>query len=703
MNMRLVMIESKRIRQIVAAVTCCFLFVELATAYNTAGEMQFTNADGLRNPALHLATHISGEVNGMIAGITIRQTFKNDSDTWVDGRYAFPLPDGAAVQSLRIEIGERTIEGKIKEKAAARKTFHQAKKQGKKAGLLEQHRANLFSVSIANIAPYEEIVARITLVDMVHYENDTFSIRLPTTLTPRYIPGAPLRTVQAVQRELSEQFQDASTDTIIAGSGWALDTDSVVDASAITPPQIRSVAGHPINQFSLDLSVNAGLDLQSMTSQSHRITAHFASANRVDIGLSEASEPMDRDLVISWQAIAGSVPAAALFQQKFDTAHYALLMVAPPAVNSSLSLARDITFIVDSSGSMAGNSMAQARQALHDGLAYLTANDRFNIIDFDSRFRPLFKHSVAVTARSLNTAHAMIDGLDADGGTEMMGALTYALRQSPDANNRHRESLRQIVFITDGAVGNEAELFKLLHDELGKARLFTVGIGSAPNAFFMRRAAKFGRGSYTYISDLQRVSVQMATLFKRITHPVLKDIKVDWGQQNIEQYPARLPDLYSGEPLTLLVKSDAPIDKLSISGSMLEMPWQQTISGGNAGPANTRHLDIVWARQKVAMLMDQLTTDELPPEQVKPAIVELGLAHGLLTKFTSFVAVEQAPGKPAGAKSEHRNVPNLMPHGSSMAIPQTATPAAMFTLLGSLLLLLGGVLRRLGRKGIRCA
>ena len=664
----------------------------LVHAKSSAGELEITHSDGSQQSALLLATHISGDVNAMVASITVRQNFKNNSDQWVNGRYVFPLPEGAAVDSLKITVGERIIDGVIKEKTEAKKIFDHAKKAGKKAGLLEQHRPNLFSISVANIAPHEEVITNITFIDRVHYENDTFSLRLPTTITPRYIPGAPIKSILQAQLELEQQFEESSHEQNIEQFGWAANTDSVSDASAITPPQTHATDGETPNLFSLALSINAGLDLHTVSSQTHNITTHFMTDKEVDINLANSLESMNRDLLITWQPNVGQAPKAALFQQQMGGDYYSMLMLVPPEANSSISLPRDVTFIIDSSGSMAGESMRQAQRSLHQGLAHLSANDRFNIVDFDSSYRPLFKQSQAANTNNLQQARLMIDQLNADGGTEMLGALSFALSQT--AAHEKNEYLRQVIFITDGAIGNESELFSLLKTKLGDARLFTVGIGSAPNTYFMNKAAKYGRGSYTYINDTQQVSQKMAALFKRITSPVMKNLQIDWNQSGYEQYPEKLSDLYAGEPLNVVVKSNKPIIKATIDGKMLNTAWQQKVKRGKSKYSDTDDLDTIWARQKVASLMDQLATQEIPLEKAKAKIVKLGLAHHIVTKFTSFVAVEQAVSKPKGVKAQQKNVANLMPKGSTMVAPSTATPATLFTMLGSLLIVLSSALRR---------
>ena len=693
---------TKRLTRLMLAASV-FLFSSNALAQSSAGELELTRTIKDDNTAtttsqtghaLLLNTDISGSVNGLVASINVKQTFQNNMDGWVNGRYVFPLPEGAAVDSFRMRIGERVIDGLIKEKRQAEREFQAAKKSGKKAGLLKQHRPNLFSIAVANIAPHEEVVTELTFIDKVHFEDNTFSLRLPTTITPRYIPNATSNSLTS--KELEKEIENAlnkSIENAVSGpsvvnineaSGWAVNNSRVTDANEITPPQTNNTGLQTSHYFNLSLSVNAGLPLQSVTSQTHYITSDYISESNVSVRLANSVEPMNKDLVIKWQATIGNSPKAAFFQQAFKGDYYSMLMVTPPQVNSSLTLPRDVTFIVDTSGSMSGTSMRQAKQALHDGLDYLSSSDKFNIIEFNSDASSLFVESEAVTLDKIKTAHQSIDRLEAGGGTEMLSPLHYALNTSTDP-----AYLKQIIFITDGSIGNEAELFSLIEKNLGEARLFTVSIGSAPNTHFMAKVAQFGRGTHTVINQLNQVSEKMAFLFEKITSPVMRNIQVQWPSGiTVESYPNKIPDLYSGQPLTLFVKSSKPITKAEITGQLVNSPWQQTINLKQGNQTKTDNLDTVWARQKVASLMDQLNTDSTNPEAIKRSVIDLGITHNILTKYTAFLAVEAVVSRPQGVSANHNNVPNLMPKGNTMPAPQTATASDLFVALGLFLLLL---------------
>ena len=679
--------------------TGILLFSVSAKAETSAGELELSNDSNATQLAVLLNTDISGSVNGLIASINVKQTFQNNVDGWVNGRYVFPLPEGAAVDSFRMRIGERVINGLIKEKEQAEREFKVAKQSGKKAGLLKQHRPNMFSISVANIGPNEEVVTELTFVNKVRFEDDTFSLTLPTTITPRYIPNGQINTksTQEIEHAIDEQIKEAMKETqhdeINSVSGWASNTTRVVDANDITPPQTHAIGNQASHNFSLALSVNAGLNLQSINSQTHQISSNHLSKSNVEVVLANGTEKMNSDLVLTWQATTGETPQAAFFQQKFNNAYYSMLMVTPPQVNTSLSLPRDVIFVIDTSGSMSGVSMRQAKQALHNGLDYLSPNDKFNIIEFDSSYTTLFKQSQTVNSQTLREAHDMVDSLDADNGTEILEPLKHALNSQTDS-----AYLSQVIFITDGSIGNEAELFRMIKSNLKDSRLFTVGIGSAPNTFFMTKAAEFGRGTSTIINDLSQVKQKMATLFKKITSPVMRDIAITWPQtESVEAYPSKLPDLYSGQPLTVIVKSDTPITKAEIKGQLVNTPWAQSLNLKSENKKQTDNLDTVWARQKVATLMDELRTGSRSNEQTKVDVVKLGIEHAIITKYTAFIAVEEKPSKPAEKVASDKAVPNLMPKGNTMPAPQTATPSTLLILLGLFLVLLSLTMKKMAR------
>jgi Ca-activated chloride channel family protein len=385
-------------------------------------------------------------------------------------------------------------------------------------------------------------------------------------------------------------------------------------------------------------------------------------------------------------------PRAALYKENWRGEDYALLLLMPPdQALASQKLAREILFVVDNSGSMHGASMQQAKAALRLALSRLAPGDRFNLIHFNDQSHALFPQAREASAANRRLALQRVAQLQAEGGTEMLPALRMAL-QGGDS-----ERLRQIIFLTDGSVGNESALFQLIRSRLGESRLFTVGIGSAPNSHFMQRAADFGRGSFTYIGDLSEVEQRMRNLFGKLEYPAMRNLRLtlDDGEP-VQVLPRRLPDLYLGEPLLLALRSKRLDGVLHIEGERDGSRWRRSVPLAQGSEQSDLHR--LWARRRIRELMSR-DAESITAAQRRQAVTALALEHQLVSPFTSLVAVEQTPARPAEAPLEGGMVPLNLPHGWDAGhvfgrLPQTATPAPLLLLSGSVLLGIGLWLRR---------
>ena len=624
-----------------------------------SGSLLLRMANGYSTATL-LNTDVDMNISGLVARVSVRQEFRNTSQNWVEGVYVFPLPDNAAVDQMRLHIGDRFIEGEIQEKEHAKKTYEQAKQAGKKASLVEQQRANLFTTSVANVAPGELVVIEIEYLEDIRYEEGQFSVRFPMTLTPRYIPGSAL--------------PDRT------GNGWSPDTDRVPDASTITPPQVTSSKAH---QLSLTASVNAGMPLEIIASRYHPVSVTEAN-DQYTVSLQSGTVAMDHDFELVWRPVASAAPRAMSFVETIDGKPYYLLMVMPPDQESvpAATMPRETIFIIDTSGSMHGVSIQQARRAVQLALKGLKPTDRFNVIEFNSVTNALFKVSQPVTNQSMTEASRFVQQLQANGGTEMRPALALALDSPPSEAH-----LRHVVFITDGSVGYEDELFSMIENRLGSARLFTVGIGSAPNSYFMRKAAEAGRGSFTFISALHEVSEKMDGLFKKLEHPQVTDIEVQWPSGVVvDGFPSTVPDLYLGEPVTVKVQASGEFrsgDRVRVSGNSISGGWTAELPVSAA--TNSPGVAALWARARIGELTD-IERRGTDPDETRSAIVETALTHHLVSKYTSLVAVDKTPARPAGEALDSEQIPNLMPYGQStnaiFGFPATATNGPALRLLG---------------------
>ena len=629
------------------------------------GALFLKTAPGETRAVPLVTTDADIRVSGMVARARVRQVFRNPNDDWYEGVYVFPLPENAAVDRLRIRVGERVIEGVIKERQAAKAAYEQAKAAGQRAALLEQERPNIFTSSVANIGPREEITVELEYQQTLRYDAGRYSLRFPTVVGPRYIPGLPVA---------------AATPT-----GWAPATDQVPDAPRVTPPVLRPAEGvRPANPVSIRVVLDAGVPLATVSSAYQAVDVREIDAARREVVLKDTAYAT-RDFELGWSVAPDRAPKLALFTEKRDGRDYALLMLMPPTLATSAPrLPREVIFVIDTSGSMHGTSIAQAKEALELAVRRLVPADRFNIIEFNSYARPMFADARPATDENRERAVRWVRDLRAQGGTEMAAALNLALngRESP-------ERVRQVVFLTDGAVGNEEALFKLIADRLGDSRLFTVGIGSAPNSYFMTKAAQSGRGTFTYIGKVEEVKERMSELFAKLESPVLKNVRVEWpGGEAVETWPKRVPDLYLGEPIVVTAALDRTDGELVVSGVLGDSPWRMHLPMSRASEGEG--MGVLWAREKVAALVDSLR-EGVSEADVRAHVIELATAHRLVTRYTSFVAIEQVRVRPADAALKQAVVPTNLPEGWSHEavfgeLPQGATDARLHLVAGLLLL-----------------
>ena len=625
--------------------------------------------DNQYSKATQLNIDVNMTVTGMINRVSVTQSFTNTTDNWQEGIYVFPLPESAAVNQLRLKIGKRIIEGQIKEKQAAKKIYQKAKAQGKQAALTEQERPNIFTTSVANIPPLETIKVEIEYQQIVTYDNGVFSLRFPMVVGPRYIPGK-----QPIEKQYTEGF---------SVTGWAVNTDEVADASRITPP-VLTPGSKRNNNVSIKINLDAGLALEKIDSPYHEIDIDKQS-DQYQIRLKQESTLANRDFELSWQPHPSVVPKAALFTEKINGDTYAMIMMVPPTVEKSESLSREIIYVIDTSGSMGGQSIIQARAALELALSRLKQGDRFNVIQFNSQTSKLFHQSELVTPTSIQQAINYVRSLDAGGGTEMATALHAAL-----ANQDKSNDLRQVIFLTDGSIGNEQALFEIIQNQLGRSRLFTIGIGSAPNSHFMQRAANFGRGTHTYIGKIDEVQKRMRALFEKIENPVLKDISIDWTQTDMEIWPQKITDLYQGEPLLITAKTKHLLGDVKITGQVANSNWSSSLKLN--GGQNRKGVSTLWARNKIAALMKQKRDAEF--ESIKETIIETALEHHLVSKYTSLVAVDVTPVRPKDKQLDSKAIPTHLPEGwdynkvFGQQFPATATDARLNFIIGLILILL---------------
>lgn len=629
------------------------------------GRLVFKSKEGMLAAPI-LKTDVRIRITGMIARVKVEQHFKNPTKGWMEGVYVFPLPEESAMDHLDMKVGERMIEGQIKEKEEAKKTYEAAKQEGKKATLLAQERTNIFTANVANIGPQEEITVAIEYQETLRYDQGQFRIRFPMVVGPRYIPGTPMATG-------------------FIGAGFSPDTDQVPDGNRITPPVLHPSKGM-INPVSIKIDLDVGFPLAKLESLYHK-TSMQQNGQRYSIQLTDSETPANRDFELVWKPEVGNTPQAAVFTETKNDKTYALVMVMPPYQTTEAKakpMPREVIYVIDTSGSMEGMSIEQAREALALAFGRLTPQDRFNVIQFNSYTSKLYPDAVPVNGRTLQQARDYAKNLRANGGTEIAGALDAALIGSDNPN-----VLRQVIFLTDGSVGNEEALFGIIRKKLGDSRLFTIGIGSAPNSYFMTKAAEFGHGTFTYIGKVEEVNEKMSGLFRKLENPVLTNISVNLpGAIEGEMWPKQLPDLYAGEPVMLSAALKDIGTEMILTGNNGAAKWQTKLS--LAINKTESGVGALWARKKISSLMDNAQNN---PDEAKQAIITTALDHHLVSKYTSLVAVDVTPSRPSDAGLKTGAVPTNLPEGWNHEavfgqLPQTSTPAELNMLIGLMLLMI---------------
>lgn len=597
-----------------------------------------------------VSSHFDVEVTGPIVRATLSQRFRNPSDAWVEGRYAFPLPDEAAVDGLKMRIGDRFIEGEVQERMQARETYEQAKQEGRKAALIEQHRPNLFTNDVANIGPDEVVVVQITWLQTLQPEQGAFELRLPLVVAPRYNPRPMVHAVD------------------FGPNGWSMN-DPVPDRDAITSPLVdprTQEKGAIHNPVTINIDLDAGFPLDLVESRHHAINLSRPADTEAEVVL-DGAVAADRDFVLRWTAAVDGAPHAALFRETVGGRDYYLAMLTPPEPeNAPAAQPRQVIFVQDVSGSMDGESIAQARTGLKLALARLKPADSFNIILFNDRYAMLADRPIAASEGNIKRALEAVANLQADGGTEMLPALKAALADQWTADGQ----LRQIVFLTDGAVGNEAQMLDQIGKHLGRSRLFTVGIGSAPNSYFMTRSAELGRGTTVYVDDLTKVAEQMDGLFAKLENPVLTDVAAALPDGSGDISPDPLPDLYAGDPVVFTFhtpKGTKGEIVLSANRGDDGYGWRMDLSRAAAREGVAK----LWARKNIRSL-EALSYShigyEMGQEMIERQILGIALEHQLVSRLTSLVAVDRTPSRPDAEPFASTNVPLNLPDGWNPAV-----------------------------------
>jgi Ca-activated chloride channel family protein len=593
-------------------------------------------------------TDVQAEVSGFLARVRVTQTFDNPYDEAIEAVYVFPLPASAAVDEMTMVVGERRVVGLIRRRAEARAVYEQAVARGQTASLLEQERPNIFTQTVGNIRPGQPVRIEISYVDVLPYDRGAYEFHFPMVVGPRYIPGAPL------------PGRDQ-------GEGWSADTTRVPDASRITPPVLEPGfrTGHDV---SLRVSIEAGVPIRDLDIATHRARVERPARSRATAVLARSDAIPNKDFVLTYK-VAGERPETAVLAHATGREPgYFLLMMQPRDMEGVLGQAppRDVCFLIDVSGSMSGRPTAKVREAMRLFFERMRAQDRIQVITFAGQTARLFDSYVPAAPANLQIALGFTDKLQGGGGTEMLAGIRAAL-----ADPVEPERVRVVVMLTDGYIGNEAEIIGEVGRRAGdQLRFWTVGIGSSPNRFLLDGVAKQGGGMSAVLGLDDDPTGLVGRIAERLQRAQLSRIQLDWGGLDVsETYPARVPELWSGRPVVLLGRyQGAGPTTVRISGVAegepvsfpleITLPEHEPVHGVLAK---------AWARRKIEDLSDQLAVAQGDPEPLSEEITELALQYRLMSAYTSFVAVDEAEGPMLEEPRPPRRVlvPLPMPDGVS--------------------------------------
>ncbi len=613
-----------------------------------------------RLPLRALAIH--ARVEGLLSQVTVIQTFINTFSDPLEATYIFPLPERAAVTHFRMEVAGRIVEGELKERGQARQEYQQAIEQGHRAAITEEDRPGVFTLRVGNLMPSEEATIQLTFVGPLPYNEGEVTFQFPLVVAPRYIPGSPLPGPSV-------------------GSGTCPDTDAVPDASRITPPVL--LPGFP-NPVQLGITVEvlpAGLTLGEARSSLHAIEEE--RAGRVRWISIQPGERLNRDFILRFRVDASALRTALTLQPDSSSAREGtfLLTLVPP-VGQTAPRPRDVVFILDRSGSMAGWKMVAARRALGRMVDTLLEQDRFTILAFDNTVEtpPSFNGRELIPASDRHRFRAIefLGTIEARGGTEMAQPLQMAVEQLT-RTTAGRE--RILVLVTDGQVGNEDQLLKMLGTPLKQMRVFTLGIDQAVNAAFLQRLATLGGGHCELVESEDRLDEVMDQVHRRIGQPVLTQLQLSATGFTLAPdsvVPERLPDVFAGSPVLILGRYQGlPEGRITLRAvEATGRPWEHALTSQlGEHPA----LSSVWARGQVRKLEDRYLVQG--STELERAIVSTSLRFGVLCRFTAYVAVDRTAIVNPGGENQQRTQPVEIPQGwdhpeADRAMARGAMPAA---------------------------
>ena len=592
------------------------------------------------------ATSVSATVTGPASEVTVEQTFHNPRSNPLQCIYIFPLPPGAAVASLVFTVGDRELHARLDEKARATANYQADRDAGKRAALLTQARADVFTMTVANVQPGEEVRVRLVYTELLAFDDGGFVFRFPLVLAERYMPGEP-------------------TAGAPVGDGVHPDTDAVPDASRISPPRLLGGV-RPAIDLGITVNIDVGaLGVADLRSSQHATATGFFEG-RVTVTLARADELPNRDFVLRIRPAVSDLSGGLWSTKHGDDTRFVALLLPPEDLDAAPRVFREVVLLVDTSGSMGQTKMTAAIDASRLVLRTLEPGDRLQVVEFNSRHRKLWRGSQPVTDATIGEADAFLAALGAGGGTEIMAPLKDVLRSGPASG-----LVRHVVLVTDGQVGNEAQIVTYVTSLDQRLRVFAIGIDTAVNAAFLRTLARETGGLAALMTPSDPIADRVTRFLARVGTPIATGVSLDGLPDGARMHPEGIPDLYLGEPVV-------------VSGSVPgALPDGLRFHVDHAG--GSRDLFLPAARDggaavaravggaRVTALTDRMLLRR--NESLNSEVIAASLAEGVLCPLTAFVVVD--PTETEGGTPESMLIPSMAPDQWSMHAPGGMPMAAM--------------------------
>lgn len=564
------------------------------------------------------ALDVEARVIGTFAHTTVRQVFVNTLGVPMEATYVFPLPDRAAVSRFTLEVAGRKIEGILEERGQARRNYDAAIAAGKRASIAEEERPGVFTIRAGNLMPGEAAAITLELSGALPIADGEVTYRFPLVVAPRYMPGQLL----------------GGEDV---GDGTARDTDAVPDASRISPPVLLPGFSSMVR---LGIAVEldgAGLPLSEVRSSLHAAYADEKNG-RLAVRIGQG-ERLDRDFILRFRLGDGAVRTSARVVRDGNESVFAVTLM-PPVMNIE-ARPKEVVFVLDRSGSMEGWKMVAARRATARMIDSLRAADRFQVLAFDTDVEclPLSDGLVEASDRNRFRAAEWLAKVDARGGTEMAEPLERAAKLLAGG---YLERDRVLVFVTDGQVGNEAQLLNVLGQRLKGTRVFALGIDQAVNGAFLNRLAGLGRsGEAELIESEDRLDEVLQRLHRRVGAPVIAELSVDVDGGQIVSgtlAPQQLPDVFPGVPAVFCGRVSGSARSFRVRGRLADgARFEQVVPAVEVSNPVVR---AAWARLHLRDLEDRMDAGQGDRADLARRIVDVSLKNTVLCRFTAFVAVD---------------------------------------------------------------